>query len=215
MWKSPLVMRPYFSAFLLSTLLLAGCGPQGREQAKEGNVLVAKNGVPASGEVSSSAASDLQRLMRTVETENEHCRGGHGDERDTMRACNRRQKLLFELERRGWCFEETGEVPWQRCVSDPDYRPGQYGEALPSSEEKIRTAAEDRAARSMGAPVELYNEVKRLNAACVAAGGGVSGSPDCDASIVKEEQLLLLGYCIDYTHEGKLSICDEFSTAGR
>jgi hypothetical protein len=57
------------------------------------------------------------------------------------------------------------------------------------------------------AALDLYDAVRRLNAACVAAGGGVSGSPDCDAGTAKEEQLEKLGYCIDYPNHEKLTRC--------
>ena len=57
------------------------------------------------------------------------------------------------------------------------------------------------------AAVKLYEAIKRLNAACVNAGGGVSGSPDCDAGTAKEEQLEKLGYCIDYPNNEKLARC--------
>ncbi|MEZ5749812.1 MAG: hypothetical protein R3D83_08040 [Caenibius sp.] len=60
-------------------------------------------------------------------------------------------------------------------------------------------------------PEILYEEIKRLNTACVNAGGGVSGSPDCDAAIVREEGLKQIGYCIDYTNDEKLVLCDEMS----
>lgn len=53
----------------------------------------------------------------------------------------------------------------------------------------------------------LFDEVKRLNAACVAAGGGVSGSPDCDLATVREEELGGLGYCIDYPDDEALVRC--------
>lgn len=76
--------------------------------------------------------------------------------------------------------------------------------------ERARGASASAAkARDESAPVKLYKEVKRLNAACVSAGGGVSGSPDCDAATAKEEQLERLGYCIDYPHNEKLAKCDE------
>jgi hypothetical protein len=58
-----------------------------------------------------------------------------------------------------------------------------------------------------GRATKLYREIKRLNATCVAAGGGVSGSPDCDAGTVKEDQLKKLGYCIDYPHNEALIQC--------
>lgn len=60
------------------------------------------------------------------------------------------------------------------------------------------------------APVELYDEVRRFDAACVEAGG-VSGSPDCDAAVAKEEQLEKLGYCVDYPNDEKLAHCTELT----
>ena len=60
------------------------------------------------------------------------------------------------------------------------------------------------------APAEartLFDEVKRLNAACVAAGGGVSGSPDCDLATGRESELEGLGYCIDYPNDEALVRC--------
>lgn len=53
----------------------------------------------------------------------------------------------------------------------------------------------------------LFDEVKRLNAACVAAGGGVSGSSDCDQALAREEELAGLGYCIDYPNGEALVRC--------
>lgn len=53
----------------------------------------------------------------------------------------------------------------------------------------------------------LYEKVKRLNAMCVSAGGGVSGSPDCDLAVEVEEQLDGLGYCIDYANDEALIMC--------
>lgn len=66
------------------------------------------------------------------------------------------------------------------------------------------------------APAEaraLFGEVKRLNAACVAAGGGVSGSPDCDLATAREEELEGLGYCIDYPADEALVRCSVPSSA--
>ncbi|WP_379920992.1 hypothetical protein [Erythrobacter sp. R86502] len=75
-------------------------------------------------------------------------------------------------------------------------------------------AADESTAK--GAPAEartLLDEVKRLNAACVAVGGGVSGSPDCDQALVREEELEALGYCIDYLNEETLARCAASSGA--
>jgi hypothetical protein len=66
------------------------------------------------------------------------------------------------------------------------------------------------------APAEariLFDEVKRLNTACVAGGGGVSGSPDCDQALIREEELEGLGYCIDYLNEETLVRCPASSGA--
>ncbi len=53
----------------------------------------------------------------------------------------------------------------------------------------------------------LFEEVKHLNAGCVAAGGGVSGSPDCDLAQTREDELATLGYCIDYPNGETLIKC--------
>lgn len=62
---------------------------------------------------------------------------------------------------------------------------------------------------------KLFDEVKRLNAACMAAGGGVSGSPDCDQAIVREEELEGLGYCIDYPNDEALAMCGKMDNTGQ
>lgn len=60
---------------------------------------------------------------------------------------------------------------------------------------------------------KLFDEVKRLNAECVAAGGGVSGSPDCDLALVREDELEGLGYCVDYPNGEALVRCPASSGA--
>lgn len=68
---------------------------------------------------------------------------------------------------------------------------------------------EDTAENGDSEPTALYEEVRRLNFACENAGGGVSGSPDCDAAIASEEKLNRSGYCIDYTNNETLTHCDK------
>ena len=53
----------------------------------------------------------------------------------------------------------------------------------------------------------VFDEVRRFNAACIDAGGGVSGSPDCDLAWAREEELEGLGYCIDYPNGETLIRC--------
>jgi len=71
------------------------------------------------------------------------------------------------------------------------------------------TTKEGHAARTAEPPVKLYDEIKRLNKACVQAGGGVSGLPDCDTATLKENELEKLGYCIDYPNKETLIRCSE------
>lgn len=54
---------------------------------------------------------------------------------------------------------------------------------------------------------ELAQEVRHLDKVCADAGGGVSGSPDCDTAIALEEKLKADGYCIDYQQDEALIRC--------
>jgi hypothetical protein len=65
------------------------------------------------------------------------------------------------------------------------------------------------AASRKNADLALYREVRRLNDACDIVGGGVSGSPDCEAATVKEAQLEARGLCIDYRRGEQLVRCAE------
>lgn len=100
------------------------------------------------------------------------------------------------------------------CVAAPDNQPTKAKDggaaqdvSQNQTESVLNSMREGLVTGPVGAPVKLYEEVKRLNAACVRAGGGVSGSPDCYAASEKEAQLEKLGYCVDYPHKGKLARC--------
>jgi hypothetical protein len=60
----------------------------------------------------------------------------------------------------------------------------------------------------------LYKETLSANDLCEAAGGGISGSPDCDKATALEERLESLHYCIDYPHNEKLAKCSELKRRG-
>jgi hypothetical protein len=67
--------------------------------------------------------------------EDGRCRDGGEDIREKYRACNRRLRLLLELERRGWCWGQravklhiSANDHWLPCSEDPTRRPGQLGE---------------------------------------------------------------------------------------
>jgi hypothetical protein len=134
-------MKPHSLLSFPLAALLAGCQPADNGKAPNNAASAAAN---VSAETKSNSVShpfDAKPLMNQAEAENELCRGGHGNDPETMQACDRRQQLLSELERRGWCFEENAKRHWLRCVDDPDYRPGQYGSRPPYTEEDIREAS--------------------------------------------------------------------------
>lgn len=140
MWNF-MAMKPHFLISIPLAALLAGCQPADDEKAPHNATAATADANVATNRNPTSQPFDAKPLMKRADTENEHCRGGHGDDPETMRACNRRQKFLTELERRGWCFEDDVEQHWLRCADDPDYRPGQYGSEPPFSEEDIREAS--------------------------------------------------------------------------
>jgi hypothetical protein len=67
----------------------------------------------------------VQRLLQRAEIENGECRGASGDNPDTLRACNRRDRIGAELERRGWCWDSVEGIGaydhWMRCSDVPGY----------------------------------------------------------------------------------------------
>lgn len=78
-------------------------------------------------------------------------------------------------------------------------------DAAPTAQPGVASGTEGAPAQAM--VQRLFAEVKRLNAGCVAAGGGVSGSPDCDVAETREDDLEGLGYCIDYPNGETLIRC--------
>lgn len=56
---------------------------------------------------------------------NELCRGGSGDNPETHRACDNREKLDKVIRKAGWCYGRDGQPgylqEWERCV--PQQRP--------------------------------------------------------------------------------------------
>lgn len=86
-------------------------------------------------------------LISAEERENEACRGGSGDDPATMRACNRRQVLLKELQDAGWCWGGAEIEADKRFVTckpgDPDYSPGAFDEPY-FSDQDIAEAGNDQ-----------------------------------------------------------------------
>jgi hypothetical protein len=48
--------------------------------------------------------ADVQQLIEKSETLNDKCRGGSGNNPSTMKACDQRDKLLENIEKKGWCY---------------------------------------------------------------------------------------------------------------
>lgn len=86
-------------------------------------------------------------LLRNAK-ENSLCRGGSGGNRSTLRACNRRDGVMAELMKLGWCWggSDTGAfMRWLRCNDDPSHDPSALLRSDPPyfSEAEIEDAFED------------------------------------------------------------------------
>jgi hypothetical protein len=78
----------------------------------------------------------VQRLLQHIDIEQEQCRGGSGDDPETLRACNRGSRLAWEAEKQGWCWNSSEGYGytnhWMRCADVPNsgaaepVRPPQY-----------------------------------------------------------------------------------------
>lgn len=63
---------------------------------------------------------EVQSLIRRADIENGRCRGIFDNE--TLRACNRRELIMIELEKKGWCWggADVGYLEhWLKCADDP------------------------------------------------------------------------------------------------
>jgi hypothetical protein len=73
-------------------------------------------------------------LLRRFEALNGACRGGRGDDPETIEACAGRDAVFRDLAWAGWCFGRDGEVEarreWRRC--DAASRTDAAGPALPA-----------------------------------------------------------------------------------
>lgn len=88
---------------------------------------------------------DITALMVQEQRENEQCRGGNGDSRETMLACNRRQASLKRLQDRGYCWggaDIGADMHFVTCKpGDKDYSPGAFDEPY-FSEDEIKEAGD-------------------------------------------------------------------------
>lgn len=59
------------------------------------------------------AASD-ESLIKQADKLNDQCRGGSGDNPATIKACDKRDKLVVQLKAKGWCYGHEGQAEFQR-----------------------------------------------------------------------------------------------------
>ena len=66
----------------------------------------------------------VSNLMFIEELLNDRCRGGSGDDPDTLRACSIRDGLLQQIEKEGWCWGHAGQIgadkTWEPCLKPKD-----------------------------------------------------------------------------------------------
>lgn len=76
-----------------------------------------KKGFLADETSSSDPASSVNVLIEKWEGLNENCRGGSGDDPDTMKACDQRSGVSERLEALGYCYsrEENSTEVWRTC----------------------------------------------------------------------------------------------------
>jgi hypothetical protein len=93
--------------FCFSLVVLLYCGPC-LPQAQAGSV---------------APSSEIKALLATWDTLNGRCRGGSGDDQNTLDACDEREKIAGQLTARGWCYGEPGQagyqMVWHPCKKDP------------------------------------------------------------------------------------------------
>lgn len=78
----------------------------------------------------------VRSLIRRADMEDDRCRGIFDNE--TLRACNRREWIMVELENKGWCWggADVGYLEhWLKCADDP-YRPRNYRRTIHLYSEK-------------------------------------------------------------------------------
>jgi hypothetical protein len=65
--------------------------------------------------------TNVRVLMQSVAIENDECRGGSGNLPETYRACDRRDLIVTEIKKRGWCWGSvdsmaaSAEFYWLEC----------------------------------------------------------------------------------------------------
>jgi hypothetical protein len=68
-------------------------------------------------------SNEVKSLIAEEEKLNDKCRGGPGDDKETLKACDERDSVFGEIKARGWCWGHDGQIEadkvWERCPGVP------------------------------------------------------------------------------------------------
>ena len=68
------------------------------------------------------AASRPSRMIAEWTRLNSLCRGGSGEDHRTVEACDARDKLIKQIDKKGWCYGKKAQLGyqfrWHACVSN-------------------------------------------------------------------------------------------------
>ena len=137
-WASHVSLQPCSAVVLF--LLVSACaanGPNGNQAAAEQGSRSAEADLQYYPiEDYQKYPSQIRELLRRHAMENGRCRGNDPDVNEKLRACNRRHRLLLDLERHGWCLgggRFAAEDHWLPCSKDPN-RNGPVSREMPFPE---------------------------------------------------------------------------------
>jgi len=69
----------------------------------------------------------ISNLMFIADVLNDKCRGGSGDDPNTMRACEIRDGVITKIKELGWCWGHEGQAGYEK-----DWEPCPKSEAKPN-----------------------------------------------------------------------------------
>ena len=76
--------------------------------------LAAPQPARAGGDGDDNSGGDVEALITEWQALNDTCRGGSGDDPDTMKACDSRDDVTTKLNDAGWCYGHDGQAEYQR-----------------------------------------------------------------------------------------------------
>jgi len=81
--------------------------------------------------VPDAPSEEVASLIADEEKLNDKCRGGSGDDKETLKACNERDLLYEKIKAKKWCWGHDGQVgadrTWEPCHDDSSAPPASAG----------------------------------------------------------------------------------------